>query len=167
MKKEWADIISENMGVESFYINSNLFSAQNRPRLYWTNINFDKNIQDKNIFAESIKDMQDEYKSSTLCYVKGKKYILFNGNKLGCLTTQLPNVNGIGRPCWSKEEFLITKPFDYSKIRQISPQEAEKAQTISVGYTSILSNCQRYKVLGNCWTVDVIAHIFKGLISEV
>ena len=49
MKKEWRDIISKELGCEPVLINSNLFSAQNRERLYWTNIPFDKNIQDKKI----------------------------------------------------------------------------------------------------------------------
>ena len=48
MKKEWCDIISNELGVEPIAFNSNLVSAQNRDRLYWTNIDFivpgDKNI---------------------------------------------------------------------------------------------------------------------------
>jgi len=49
MKKEWRDIISKELGVEPIAFNSNLVSAQNRDRLYWTNIKFDL-PKDKNYF---------------------------------------------------------------------------------------------------------------------
>jgi len=41
--------------------------------------------------------------------------------------------------------------------------ECERLQTVPDNYTSHVSNTQRYKMLGNGWTVDVIAHIFRGL----
>jgi site-specific DNA-cytosine methylase len=44
-----------------------------------------------------------------------------------------------------------------------SPEECEELQSIPIDYTSGISNTQRYKMIGNGWTVDVIAHIFKGL----
>lgn len=53
--------------------------------------------------------------------------------------------------------------FDKSNIRRLTPLECERLQTIPDGYTDILSDTQRYKTIGNGWTVDVIAHIFKGL----
>lgn len=56
--------------------------------------------------------------------------------------------------------------FDKSNIRRLTPLECERLQTIPDGYTDILSDTQRYKTIGNGWTVDVIAHIFKGLNSK-
>ena len=47
--------------------------------------------------------------------------------------------------------------------RYLTPEEYEVFQTIPKGYTQILPKTQRYKAVGNAWTVDVIAHIFKGL----
>ena len=47
-----------------------------------------------------------------------------------------------------------------------TPEECEKLQTVPVGYTKSVSDTQRYKVLGNGWTVDVIAHIFSYLPEE-
>jgi len=47
--------------------------------------------------------------------------------------------------------------------RKLTPLECERLQTIPDGYTEGVSNTQRYKMLGNGWTVDVIAHILKGL----
>ena len=51
-------------------------------------------------------------------------------------------------------------------IRKLTPLECERLQTVPENYTSIVSDNQRYKILGNGWTVDVIAHIFKGLLNE-
>ena len=48
-------------------------------------------------------------------------------------------------------------------IRKLSPVECERLQTLPDNYTAGVSDSQRYKMLGNGWTVDVIAHIFKGL----
>lgn len=48
-------------------------------------------------------------------------------------------------------------------IRKLTPIECERLQTLPDGYTEGVSNTQRYKALGNGWTVDVIAHILKGL----
>jgi len=50
-----------------------------------------------------------------------------------------------------------------TKIRRLTPTECERLQTVPDGYTSIVSDTQRYRMLGNGWTVDVIAHIFGGL----
>jgi site-specific DNA-cytosine methylase len=43
------------------------------------------------------------------------------------------------------------------------PLECERLQTVPDNFTSVVSNSQRYKILGNGWTVDVIAHIFKNI----
>lgn len=48
-------------------------------------------------------------------------------------------------------------------IRKLTPVEAERLQTLPDNYTAGISNTQRYKCIGNGWTVDVIAHILKGL----
>lgn len=51
-------------------------------------------------------------------------------------------------------------------IRKLTPIEAERLQTLPDNYTEGISNTQRYKCIGNGWTVDVIAHILKGLKQE-
>ena len=48
-------------------------------------------------------------------------------------------------------------------VRKLYPIEAERLQTLPDNYTEGISDTQRYKCIGNGWTVDVIAHIFKGL----
>jgi len=52
------------------------------------------------------------------------------------------------------------------RFRKLTPTECERLQTVPDNYTACVSNTQRYKMLGNGWTVDVIAHIFKGLLNE-
>jgi DNA (cytosine-5)-methyltransferase 3A len=54
-----------------------------------------------------------------------------------------------------------------SQIRRLTPTECERLQTVKDGYTNHISDSQRYKMLGNGWTVDVIAHIFKYLKNEI
>ena len=51
--------------------------------------------------------------------------------------------------------------FDGSRIRRLTPLECERLQTVADNYTNHVSDSQRYKMLGNGWTVDVIAHIFS------
>lgn len=48
-----------------------------------------------------------------------------------------------------------------SRIRRLTPLEYERLQTVKDNYTNHVSDSQRYKMLGNGWTVDVIAHIFS------
>lgn len=47
--------------------------------------------------------------------------------------------------------------------RKLTPLECERLQTMPDNYTNHVSNTQRYKMIGNGWTVDVIAHILKGI----
>lgn len=51
-------------------------------------------------------------------------------------------------------------------IRKLTPIEAERLQTLPDDYTAGISNTQRYKCIGNGWTIDVIAHILGGLNCE-
>jgi DNA (cytosine-5)-methyltransferase 3A len=54
-------------------------------------------------------------------------------------------------------------PIINSRIRRLTPVECERLQTVADNYTNHVSDSQRYKMLGNCWTIDVIAHIFNYL----
>jgi site-specific DNA-cytosine methylase len=60
---------------------------------------------------------------------------------------------------WPANNLLLNEGL----VRKLTPVECERLQTVPDGYTSCVSDTQRYKMLGNGWTVDVIAHIFKGL----
>ena len=154
--------ITDLMQVEPVLFNSNLVSAQNRKRLYWTNIKFDL-PEDKNIY---LKDVLDEQPSSSSIVTAGrlkwllsdkgratlqKKYAVLDPEKANCLTARSDaswNCNYVTR------NGVITK---------LSCEEYEKLQTVPIGYTSIAKSSERYKMLGNGWTVDVIAHILKHM----
>jgi DNA-cytosine methyltransferase len=138
MKQASQDVITEILGVEPVAINSDLFTQQNRERLYWTNIKI-------NALPER-PDWKGQY------YQWRRTH--FRENKSGvspCLTANM-GTGGHNVPLKSKN--LSDK---------LTPNDCERLQTVPGNYTDGVSNSQRYKMLGNGWTVDVIAHIFKGL----
>lgn len=51
-------------------------------------------------------------------------------------------------------------------VRKLTPLECERLQTLPDDYTAGVSDTQRYKAIGNGWTVDVIAHIFRELLKS-
>lgn len=59
------------------------------------------------------------------------------------------------------ERYKIDLPDGQYTIRKLTPVECERLQTLPDNYTACVSNTQRYKSIGNGWTVDVIAHIFS------
>jgi DNA (cytosine-5)-methyltransferase 3A len=72
-----------------------------------------------------------------------------------------------GRDMSKKSNCLTTShefmQYTHPTYRKLTPLECERLQTVPEGYTSCVSNSQRYKMLGNGWTIDVISHLFKGL----
>ena len=189
MRKESEQVITDILGVEPIEINSNLVSAQNRKRLYWTNIPFDLNIKDKNIKLKDIIEhgIVDRDKSHCLdanywkggnltsYFEKSRRQLVFSED--GLCHVGLADVNGYDL---MKRVYHIegkaptlnacTGGNREPKIavgetlwRKLTPLECERLQTVPEGYTEGVSNTQRYKMLGNGWTVDVVAHIFKGL----
>lgn len=75
-------------------------------------------------------------------------------------------------PTISKDTLVSTLPpgryqnFTKDDYRMLTLIECERLQTVPDGYTAYVSRTQRYKMLGNGWTVDVIAHIFKEMIKQ-
>lgn len=57
----------------------------------------------------------------------------------------------------------MPKLVDQLGYRKLTPVECERLQTVPAGYTAHVSSTHRYKMLGNGWTVDVIAHILRGI----
>lgn len=185
MKKESQDVITDILGVEPLMINSNLVSAQNRVRYYWTNIPGVELPKDRGIDlidileektylnpgafrgkplnkatilgrklnAEGVRKDYDKSIKTTQCL----EVRATNTNKSNCLTTvQKDNVLtplGIGR---HPDAFARKLPY-----RNYTPVECERLQTLPDGYTEMVSDTQRYRQLGNGWTVDVIAHILN------
>lgn len=168
MKKEHEDVITDYLGVEPIEINSSLVSAQNRVRLYWTNIPDVGLPEDKGIILKDIFDYhpltnwekQFDFSGkhpSIEEYIKidRKGNLKHNQSKASCLTG---GHRGDGNH--SDMDLIVHK--DHS-VRRYSPIECERLQTLPDNYTEGVSNTQRYKMLGNGWTVDVIAHILKNI----
>ena len=221
MKQEFQDVISELLGVKPIKINSALVSAQNRVRLYWTNIPNVDQPEDKGI---SLKDItEDGLQSLGLTqrgrYDEGGKVIQkyeFNGTEKSNTMTSVSKdtllfipvdkhssnsglvcLGGVMKPThklWLDNGKLLQRNFSqgsrvYSSngksatlnansggiggktglyeiegvIRKLTRLECERLQTVPDGYTNSISDTQAIKALGNGWTVDVIAHIFKDL----
>lgn len=254
MKKEFQRVISDIMGVEPIEINSSLLSAQNRKRLYWTNI--PGVVQPKDLGLKLRDILQDDYEVDEKYYLSDKMLDYFirtsarlkdSGNgytfkiknpddKSFAITTReggriennfilvrqvgrnpdnptsrqvgLPTVQMLEPRNDDKSNCLTTVTKDnlliklgqlsekdrqgdrvYSpdgkaaclnaaggnngghtglykigaRIRRLTPIECERLQTLPDDYTAGVSDTQRYKMLGNGWTVDVIAHILKNL----
>ena len=189
MKKEWQDIISNLLGVEPICINSALLSAQQRKRLYWTNIKEIKQPQDKNILLQDILESGITYQDKSYCLTSSyngavfwntlerkQKTMIAEPVRLGHLNkggqgdriysvkgkSVCLSANGGGRGAKTGLYKIDLPDGDYI-IRKLTPVECERLQTFEDGYTEGISDTQRYKCLGNSYTVDVIAHILKGI----
>jgi site-specific DNA-cytosine methylase len=190
MKKECQDVISGILGVEPIEINSALVSAQNRKRLYWTNIPNIKQPKDKGIYLKDIIEDATADRGKSYCldanYYKGcsKEYSDKKGRRQLVLKDIGQRIIGVQNDLKhsTASEHVYHKNTDKGLLisahvpkfvtgtcgieftwRKLTPIECERLQTVSENYTAHVSNTQRYKMLGNGWTVDVIAHIFRGM----
>ena len=90
--------------------------------------------------------------------------INLTGSKFLCLTaTYYKGIRADGRPALSTVAGVFDDLREKGDCRMLTPVECERLQTVPDDYTNHVSKTQRYKMLGNGWTVDVIAHIFKSL----
>lgn len=201
MKKKYQNVISNLLKVEPIEINSALVSAQNRKRLYWTNIHNIEQPKDKGILLKDIiekgicdrdksycidvnywkgtnieqylhkkrrqvvfterrteeaKRIRKEFKkiyNKDFCPRRAKEMTIRKDGKMNCLTKTFS----------LKEHILIDEKLYY---RKLTPIECERLQTYPDNYTVGISNTQRYKCLGNSFTVDVIAHILSYIRKE-
>lgn len=226
MKKQSQDVISSFLGVDPIVINSSLVSAQNRVRLYWTNIPGVQQPQDKGIYWGDVRERgveSEKYYYTTkalewICrhgyrnkkvlkvhedngkmqMVEASHYKKYSSQRFfGILDDGIDNreqqqaiaamrgryIDSSGNTAQyiefrkdGKSNSLTTVlkdnivvPFEhYEKVlaenfayRYITPIECERLQTLPDNYTEGVSNTQRYKMIGNGWTVDVIAHILR------
>lgn len=188
MKKEFEDVITEALGVKPIAINSALVSAQNRQRLYWTNIEGVEQPEDKGVNLISVLETTDLSNPSAIRGRELNKGTILgrrlnargaredynkevpitqclevratNTNKSNCLTTvEKDNVlttMPIGR---HRDAFRNKLPFRYYTLKEYC-----RLQTVPEEYfDGTISESQAKKMIGNGWTVDVVAHIFKYL----
>jgi len=178
MKNIIKDLISEQLEVPFIPINSNLVSAQQRNRLYWTNIKNITQPYDQKKYFKSILlplEMVDEkyFLSEKVlsridigdlvhCGVTGYKITGKERNKATALLAR--DYKGM-----QSRDFNVIKVIDkrtsrgYS-LRKLTPIECERLQTLEDNYTQGVSDSQRYKMIGNGFTVKVIEHILKGIL---
>jgi len=260
MGEKWEKILSKAIEVKPIEINSSLVSAQNRRRLYWTNIGMEqsglfgdmesiiKQPKDKGILLKEILEsevdakyylsenqynkilnktdvnpnvneskildvynnkIKEDGKSITLTdpchnnlrliepYIKidKKGNVKANQDKSSCFTAggnsagnhsdmdlivhnTMPRSSKTGKcgtGLLSRADgktycldtgFTNAVEINTSRIRRLTPIECERLQTVADNYTNHVSDSQRYKMLGNGWTVDVIAYIFSYINKE-
>jgi DNA (cytosine-5)-methyltransferase 3A len=207
MGEKWEKVLSKAIGVNGIHINSALVSAQNRRRIYWTNIGLEpgglfgdlesiiEQPKDKGILLKDIleSEVDEKYFLSEKSIIKISKYnnsnrAINNDGKSICLQAgyskighdnqfivhnTMPRSSTTGKGGTGHLSRADGKTYCLdtgntnaveivnSRIRRLTPIECERLQTVADNYTNHVSDSQRYKMLGNGWTVDVIAHIFK------
>lgn len=188
MKDVWRDIMTFeinkscqiagiNSNIQPQLINSNLFSAQNRPRLYWTNLQIpnlptqESPIVFNNIVFDStykifkadpiVTKTKETNKKGTIIQwdSNGKEWksqwdrAYFPYNKLCTLTKQ-----GSGNT-------NICVNYNDDLYRKLHPIEAERLQSLDDYYTDVdgIPESKRFQMLGNAWNVDTICFVLSGL----
>lgn len=181
MKKEHQDVISSLVKVKPVVINSKLLSGQLRHRLYWTNIPVDSDIKDKKIKLQDILTEGYTEREKARCLLEGDSRPLVTPLKMfhrhfstGFHTLIFKSKEHYENCKEHYNEYfkgMSAKEIDktnisssvYDGVRYLNQQELERLQTVPEGYTSSVTRNQAASLLGDGWTVDVIAHIFKGL----
>ena len=166
--KKDLNIVSELVGVAPVLINSNLFSAQDRERLYWTNIEIDplpiscdkvlKDIMDKDVKEEYFYKQDfiyhgDEKKVCATLNIKGHDILKRVNNK----EFKSPTLTSCRGGNTQK------KVFDNGKCRKLTENEYRKLQTIPDWYIMNVAKSHIYNMCGDGWTIEVIKHILKNL----
>lgn len=185
VQNKWGNLMNEIIGTEFKLINSAYFSAQSRPRYYWTNIKhkelpkeFSKEVLkdiienevDKKYYLskppvlEFLKNLNINSKNTLndgICKIFDLPKTVHNDNER---QRRIYDINGKSPTILARAD--TTKIFIGNKIRKLTPIECERLQKIPDNYTDICSDTQRYKMIGNAFTVDVISHILNGINNE-
>lgn len=190
MKKEWEDIITNILGVEPIEINSSLVSAQNRRRLYWTNIPNVTLPEDKNI---TLEDVLEDIEFPNPAAIRGRRLnkativgrrLDKNGHRKDtdktipitqCLEVRATNTDKSNCLTTVDKDNVLT-PLSIGRhpnafknnlpFRYYTTKEMCRLQTVPDDFLNMIPDSAARKALGNGWTVDVIAHIFSFLPDE-
>lgn len=180
MRKDIQDLISAELGCEPVEINSELVSGQHRKRLFWTNIPNIQQPEDKGIHLKDIIQGEGVYvdrdKSCAIISSIGRttpreyfkknqgQCVFVDREKAHCIDANYYKGSNWSQYVKKSRRQLVIEYIDNDfLVRKLTPVECERLQTVPDNYTDCVSNTQRYKMLGNGWTVDVIAHIFKHM----
>lgn len=174
------DIIDKCLGVQGLKFNSQLVSAQNRNRIYWTNLECEVPTERANTYMQDILENQvdDKYYLTEKMY----KCVMSQGTKgwqTGKLEIDLP----IARPLLATmhkmhradtDNYVSTEyqPVGKTNVRRLTPIECERLQALPDNYTKCgvfgdkvkqISDTRRYMGVGNCWTKNVIVKFLENL----
>jgi DNA (cytosine-5)-methyltransferase 3A len=180
MKKEFEQVITEYLQVEPLRINSNVFSAQDRKRVYWTNLPLNKVPDACYIYIKDIVGFESDIPCENDVIDEVKKYTSrdfqisiskkgrirphrFDAKKSGISevgTLVNPSDKCVTIIASHTPKTYKTNPFE---IYELNRNECEAIQGVPNNYTLPVSERQAKKMLGNGWNVNTIAHIFGGL----
>lgn len=161
MKQEYQEIITQELGVKPIQINSSDFSAGLRPRIYWTNIPI---LKWKDLGLKLVDILETNVDEKYFISEKKKEFIKRHKVKL-----QYPRDKAFTIPAqfWKQgKQECRNLILDNGRWRRFTPLEIERIHTLPDNYTEGISDTQRYTTCGNGWTVNVIAHLFKGLLNQ-
>ena len=181
MKKEWQDIITEALGVEPVLIDSKLMTAQKRQRMYWANFPITQ-PEDRGITLMDLPERDRDVINNhpVVLSTADRMVVVRNATKRGydialhgdSVNLEVPNSKTRrGRVGDGKTNTLNTA-CNYGmnlngNLVALTVEDCETLQGMTQGYTEGISLNQRKKAIGNGWTVPVIAHIFKGMQSNL
>lgn len=187
MKKEHEAIITEILGVEPIKINSSIVSPQLRNRLYWTNIPQVSDIEKVDIKLNDVLENGYSDRDKARALLESDSRPLSTPIKMahryfntGFTTLIFKSKSHFEKvKCHFDKHFKgksakeideLSKCMDlsiYNGLRYMTPTEREACQTVPKGFTNSLTNNEAACLLGDGWTVDVIAHILKGIKNEL
>lgn len=177
MKDKDRDFISQVMGVEPIMIDSALIAPAMRKRYYWTNIEGVKQPKKKDIPLQSILTSGYTERQKARCltvsdsrplttsvkmfhrfYYKGFNTLVFKDRQhyLNCKQYYDDNYKGM-----AAKDIPVDETDVFDGVRYLNQLELERCQTVPEGYTKILTRNEAADVLGDGWTIDVIAHILS------
>ena len=173
MKKSNADFITSRLNVEPVLINSAILSAQHRERYYWCNWDI-TNPEESKITISDIIDQNEKFDEVLIEKRDRGEYnhkfvFLINPKTNGRRSYQQERVYDItGKfPALTASiglRYNIGKWINGKVVRRrLTINEMERLQTLPDNYTKAVSVAQRSRMIGNGWTVDVIAHILKHI----
>jgi site-specific DNA-cytosine methylase len=162
--------ITDCLGVKPILIDSGLFSAQTRLRNYWTNIPIATLPTSNPLVLEDIMDINVPQE-----YFYDKEFDYHGDDKKVCATLHINGHDILKRVNNKKFKSptltscrggnLQKKVFDNGRCRKLTPDEYRKLQTIPDWYKMNVAKSHIYNMCGDGWTIEVVKHIFKGLIN--
>lgn len=189
MSKKWEAVLTKAIGVQPVMINSNLVSAQNRKRLYWTNIAEIPQPKDESILIRDIleDEVDEKYYVSDRALEGMANHARVNaekGNGFGArIVSPEGKANTLLQRCYKdgSDNLIVDSRGGPNRLttvqrnnllqfrgmlRRLTPTECARLQTVPEWYEWVVSDTQIFRMCGNGWTVKVIEHILSHLFKD-